>query len=89
MIDKRRHPSGAGRRRRQTTQGIARPLSVGGCGKLSAPGQPIGPRSPNQCLACLDACAEAAPGRSRGTRHPCCRGACQCSIGDSGIRSCP
>jgi len=41
------------------------------------------PRSPNQCLACLDACAEAAPGRSRGTRHPCCRGACQCSIGDS------
>ena len=40
MIDKRRHPSGAGRRRRQTTQGIARHLSVGGCGKLSAPAQP-------------------------------------------------
>jgi hypothetical protein len=44
------------------------------------------PRSPNQYLACLDACADAAQGRSRGTRHPCGRGACQCSIGDSGMR---
>jgi hypothetical protein len=70
MMDKRRHPSGAGRRGRQSTQGIARHLSVGGCGTLSAPAQP------NPSLACLDACAEATPGRSRGTRYPCCRGAC-------------
>jgi hypothetical protein len=62
MIDKRHYPSGAGRRRRQTTQGIARHLSVGGCGKLSAPAQP------NQSLVCLDACAEAAPGRSPAVR---------------------
>ena len=39
------------------------------------------PRSPNQYLACPDACADAAQGRSRGTRHPCGRGACQGSMG--------
>jgi len=39
-IDKIRHPAGAGLRMRQTTQGLARHLAVGGCGALSDPAQP-------------------------------------------------
>ena len=79
-MDKRRHPAARGCgcvKRRKVLRAICRLAVVARCPT---------PRSPNQYLACLDACADAAQGRDRGTRHPCGRGACQGSIGDRGMR---
>jgi hypothetical protein len=55
----------------QTTQGLARHLSVGGCGELSDPAQPIGPRSPNQSLAWFCQLVEAETLIERTDSLPC------------------